>query len=82
MKSLVRLIVSPSSAEPIVIAPSAEPGETIFLVPSLPAATTQTIPFSVALLTNLASAPVPLSPFSLNGSFALLPIEPNDICPI
>ena len=65
MKSSVLLIESALSAEPIVIAPSALPGDAILRIPSLPAATTQEISWSyVALLTSLASAPVPLSPLS------------------
>ena len=80
MKSSVLLIVSELSAEPIVIAPSALPGDAILCVPSFPAATIQAMSWSyVALFTNLDSAPVPLSPLSwLIG----LPIEPNDIWPI
>ena len=65
MKSSVLLIVSALSADPIVIAPSALPGEAILCLPSFPAATIQEILWSyVALFTNRASAPVPLSPLS------------------
>ena len=81
MKSSVRLIESELSAEPIVIAPSALPGEAIRRLPSFPAATIQAIPLSyVALLTSLDSADCPLSPES-SGERGL-PIEPNDIWPI
>ena len=65
MKSSVLLMVSALSADPIVIAPSALPGDAILCLPSFPAATMQEMSWSyVALLTSLASAPVPLSPLS------------------
>ena len=65
MKSSVRLIVSALSAEPIVIAPSALPGDAILCLPSFPAAMIHAMPaLYVALLTRRASAPVPLSPLS------------------
>ena len=46
MKSSVRFIESELSAEPIVIAPSALPGEAMRRLPSFPAATIQAIPWS------------------------------------
>ncbi len=78
--SSVRLTLSLSFTAPIEIAPSALAGEGTLLVPSLPIATTQTIPTSVALLTKRASLPVPLSPSS--PGFRGDEIEPKDIEPI
>ena len=46
MKSSVLLIVSELSAEPIVIAPSALPGDAILCFPSFPAATIQAMSLS------------------------------------
>ena len=65
MKSSVLLMESELSAEPIVIAPSALPGDAILCFPSFPAATIHAMSWSnVALFTKRDSAPVPLSPLS------------------
>ncbi len=70
-------MLSLSFTAPIEIAPSALAGDGTLLAPSLPIATTQTIPASVAELTRRASLPEPLSPSSpgFNGD----EIEPKDI---
>ena len=73
-------MLSLSLTAPIEIAPSALAGDGTLFEPSLPIATTQTIPTSVALLTKRASLPVPLSPSSpgLRGEET----EPKDMDPI
>ncbi len=81
MPSLVRLTVPKSVADDTAKPISALAGEGTRFVPSLPIAMTQTISaFSVALLINRASPPVPLSPSSpgLRGEDT----EPNDMDPI
>ena len=77
MTSLVRLTVFRSLADAMEMAPSALAGDGTRLLPSLPIATTQTMPASRASLTRRASAPDPLSPSSSGFRGELT--EPKDM---
>ena len=81
MPSFVLLVLPKSDADETAKPMSALAGDGTRFVPSLPIAITQTMSaFSVALLINLASPPVPLSPSS--PGFSGEDNEPKDIEPI